>query len=73
MFDTQSSKSYKSHLHLIMLLLKEPQKYKKSRFFLRYKNMVLRSRLQYLNSYKINKHYTRGWDRIHWNNIVKQP
>ena len=33
MFDTQSSKSYKSHLHLIMLLLKEPQKYKKSMFF----------------------------------------
>ena len=65
MFDTQSSKSYKLHLHLIMLLLKEPQKYKK------YKNMALKSRLQYLNSYKINKHYTRGWDRIHWNNIVK--
>ena len=37
MFDTQSSKSYKSHLYLIMLLLKEPQKYKKSKFFPRYK------------------------------------
>ena len=72
MFDTQSSKSYKSHLHFIMLLLKEPQKYKKkSKFFLRYKNMALKSRLQYLNSDKINKHYTRGWDRICWNNIVK--
>ena len=47
MFDTQSSKSYKSHLDLIMLLLKEPQKYKKSKFFLRYKNMALKSRLQY--------------------------
>ena len=35
MFDTQSSKSYISHLHLIMLLLKEPQKYKKSKFFLK--------------------------------------
>ena len=53
-------KVLKSHLHLIMLLLKEPQKYKKSKFFLRYKNMALKSRLQYLNSYKINKHYTSG-------------
>ena len=44
MFDTQSSKNYKSHLHLIMLLLKEPKKYKRSKFFLRYKNMTLQSK-----------------------------
>ena len=56
---------------MIRVISTEPQKYKNSKFFLGYKSMALKSRLQYLNSYKINKHYTRGWDRIHWNNIVK--
>ena len=71
MFDTQSSKSYKSHLHLIMLLLKNHRNTKNLKFFIRYKNMALKRRLQYSNSHKINKHYARGWDRIHWNDTVK--